>query len=146
MPSRDGTGRRLGGAEQKKAAADRAAAAEEAQTARERAGMLHPPKRQPLSYDDLPPPPLDDSAAMVTWGNKVVAVVMDQAMLDPFITEESRRRTLLDGAAKLGMIRDKAAEQERIRAQLQKMKDAEAHQGMENAKDLPPATPAARPE
>ena len=89
--------------------------------------------RAPLAYSAIEPPDLGDTASMVRYGAQVLAVVMDQTMLDPDITEEQRRRELRDGAAKLGMIRDKAAEQEAIKKSLRMRQGKQETTGLEDA-------------
>lgn len=77
-------------------------------------------KRKPapttVSFADLPDPPLDDTAALITWGAKSLAVVMRKSMQDLslFDAERDQLRFIADCAAKLGMIRDKASEQAKL--------------------------------
>ena len=105
--------------------------------ARRRAKGKPDPGRVPLAYSAIQPPNLEDTASMVRYGAQVLAVVMDQTMLDPEITEEQRRRELRDGAAKLGMIRDKAAEQEAIKRSLKKRKGEKEATGLIDADQFP---------
>jgi len=131
MPSRDAaTGRRIGGAEQNRRKKDRLAQEAQNQAARPAAS---PPGRKPLSYSDIPPPDLDDPASVIAWGARVLAVVCDQVMLDPAITEEQRRRELRDGIAKLGLIRDKFSEQAKIEKILRSVRKGEELIGMSPA-------------
>lgn len=74
---------------------------------------------------------------MVRYAAQVLAVVMDQTMLDPAISEEQRRRELRDTAAKLGMVRDKAGEQEKIDQAREAAERGEKHAGLE---PIPPAS------
>lgn len=109
MPLRDQTGKRLSGAAQRSQRAARNRTESAAQERRQAA-----PPTAALRYEDIPPPNMADPASLITFGARAVAVSMHQAMLDPTITEEQRRREIRDGAAKLGMIRDKAAEQSKL--------------------------------
>lgn len=106
MPSIDPkTGKPIGGA-----------AKARARKAKIAAQRKRTPAPTTVSFDDLPDPPLDDTAALITWGAKCLAVAMRKAQQDvgAFEAERDQWRFVADCAAKLGMIRDKAAEQSKI--------------------------------
>lgn len=123
MPSRDATGKRLSGAAQ---ARKKKAAVEHERTRIKSAGG---------AFASLPPPPIDDTAALITWGAKALAMTLDRAMRDSaiFETERDQLRFVADGCAKLGMIRDKAVEQDKIRKALHKEKKAAETAGLTDA-------------
>jgi hypothetical protein len=64
----------------------------------------------------LEPPP-SSTAELVTWAAAALAQAIYRASQDRkiFLTEADQLRYVADGCAKLGMVRDKAAEQERIK-------------------------------
>lgn len=106
MPSKDPrTGKPVGGAAKVRARKAKVAA----QRARK-------PAKTTVSFDDVGDPPLDDTAALITWGAKCLAVVMRKAQQDAkaFDADRDQWRFLADCAAKLGMIRDKASEQAKL--------------------------------
>lgn len=106
MPSIDKkTGRPISGA-----------AKARARKAKLQAAQKRTPAPTTVSFADLPDPPLDDTAALITWGAKCLAVVMRKAQQDvgAFDAERDQWRFVADCAAKLGMIRDKAAEQSKL--------------------------------
>jgi len=61
--------------------------------------------------------PPESTAELVTWAASALAQVIHRAAQDRsiFLTEADQLRFIADGCAKLGMVRDKAAEQERIK-------------------------------
>lgn len=65
--------------------------------------------------DGLTPPP-ENTAGLVRWGAQILAAVMYRAAQERsiFETERDQLKFLAECAAKLGIIRDKAAEQELI--------------------------------
>lgn len=69
------------------------------------------------AFASLAAPPIGNTAEMVTWGAQALALTLYRAMQDPtiFETERDQLRFVVDACAKLGMIRDKAAEQEAIK-------------------------------
>lgn len=69
------------------------------------------------TFDRLGPAPIDSTAELVTWGAQALALVVDRAMRrrDIFETEFDQLRFVADSCAKLGLVRDKAAEQESIK-------------------------------
>lgn len=133
MPARDPiTGLPLSGAAKRKAAAARAAAAAAPQSP----AAAPPPKvkwpaagagpaapapvaaaapRQSADFDRLEPPPLGDSALAIAWANDVLLLALDQVLRDPELKPIERWRWIKDFTAVLGMCRDKAAEQHRLR-------------------------------
>ena len=129
MPLRDSDGKPLSGA---------------ALQRRRKAKLEHERKRkkaQPsgaLSYADLPAPPIgkkDGTAQLITWGAKALAVTMHRAMVTPdaFEAERDQWRFVADCCAKLGMIRDKAAEQEQIKKGLRGVKKDKDTAGLTDA-------------
>lgn len=106
MPSVDKkTGKPVGGA-----------AKARARKAKLKAAQKRKPAPTTVSFADLPDPPLDDTAALITWGAKSLAVAMRKAQQDvgAFEAERDQWRFVADCAAKLGMIRDKATEQAKL--------------------------------
>lgn len=105
MPSLDPkTGKPISGAEVRRRKMQRL----EADRAREA-----PPDETGLSV--CAPP--ESTAELVTWAASALAQVIHRAAQDRtiFLTEADQLRFIADGCAKLGMVRDKAAEQERIK-------------------------------
>lgn len=80
------------------------------------AQRVRKPAKTSVSFDDVGDPPLDDTAALITWGAKCLAVVMRKAQQDAgaFDADRDQWRFLADCSAKLGMIRDKASEQAKL--------------------------------
>lgn len=106
MPSVDKkTGKPVGGA-----------AKARARKAKLKAAQKRKPTKTSLSFADLPDPPLDDTAALITWGAKSLAVAMRRSMQDPslFDAERDQLKFIAECVAKLGLIRDKATEQEKL--------------------------------
>lgn len=93
-------------------------------------------------FDDLPAPPIkqDGTAELVTWAAKGLALTVYRAIQDPsiFETEKDRLKFLADGFAKIGIVRDKAAEQDRIKRGLKKLKDQEQDVGLTDVTGPPP--------
>ena len=106
MPSRTRDGRQVGGAEKER----RKKARLEAERKRPAA-----PAQPSGGLSGLPAPP-ESTAHLIRWGARILAGVMHRAAQDGtiFETERDQLRFLADCCAKLGMIRDKAAEQELI--------------------------------
>lgn len=105
MPTRDAEGRELSGAEKER---------------RRKAKLENERQRQPQvagtsGIEGLPSPPTN-TASLVRWGAQILAAVMYRAAQDRsiFETERDQLKFLAECAAKLGVIRDKAAEQELI--------------------------------
>lgn len=65
-------------------------------------------------YTKCGPPPLDDTASLIKWGARMVGVSVWLTALDPDVPLLDKVRLVNDGCAKLGMIRDKASEQEKL--------------------------------
>lgn len=107
------------GAEKRKAAAER----KKAQATATRAAA---PTSTGRTFADLPPAPLGDPARGVAWFNELLLVCADMVIRDQVLTFEQKLKYLLDCAAKAGLIRDKAAEQAKIRQIFdEKKKDGE---------------------
>lgn len=102
MPTRKPNGREVGGAEKE----------------RRRKARIENEREREHPVGILPglaaPPP--NTAGLVRWGAQILAAVMYRAAQDRsiFETERDQLKFLADCAAKLGVIRDKAAEQELI--------------------------------
>lgn len=104
MPSRDPkTGKPVGGA----AKARRRKAQAEAERKRKPAAV---------SQVQVSPPP-ESTAELVTWSAGVLAALVYRASQDRtiFLTELDQLRFLADTCAKIGLVRDKAVEQDRLR-------------------------------
>lgn len=123
MPSKSPDGKRLSGAAQRKVKQRRV----EHERTREQTGG---------AFDALPVPPLDATASLITWGARALALTLHRAMSDPtiFETERDQLRFIADGCAKLGMIRDKAAEQESIKRTLAEVKKEKETAGLTDAR------------
>lgn len=130
MPSRDGSGKRLPGSKQR-AIKKRRVAHEQDRPKEAKADASH--------FDRLPPPPIDDTSGLVRWGAQCLAVVMDRAIRDRtiFETERDQLRFVADCCAKLGMIRDKASEQEAIKKALKVRRKETSTAGLEDAQQFP---------
>lgn len=102
------TGKPLSGSAGRKIAASKKAKALQA---------TRPPLPPGGGFSNIPPPPLEDTAQLITWGARVLAATMDKALRDPsaFDCERDQWRFITDSVAKLGMIRDKSIEQDRIK-------------------------------
>jgi len=96
-----------------------------------------PPQEQPAppgsvrDFRDLPPAPIGDPLAAIPWANDVLMVCMDRAMRDPETPLEWKLNYLKDAAAKLGMIRDKAAEQKKIIQIMTRLDQQKVHAALE---------------
>ena len=122
MPSRDPSGKRLPGSKQRAIKKRRAA---------------HETTRPPGgdAFGTLPAPPLDNTASLITWGAQALALALHRAMSDRsiFETERDQLRFIADGCAKLGMIRDKASEQEAIKKAIQARREENKGAGLDDA-------------
>lgn len=127
MPWRDKAGKPLSGAAQAK----KRKQAKEHERTREQGESGH--------FDRLPAPPIDDTAGLVRWGAQCLAVVMDRAIRDRsiFETERDQLRFVADCCAKLGMIRDKASEQEAIKKALKVRRKEQKTAGLDDARQFP---------
>lgn len=67
-------------------------------------------------FEQLEPPPVHDTAQLISWGARLHAIALGHISLHPEIYPNQREwlRALLGGTTQLGIIRDKAAEQEKI--------------------------------
>ncbi len=143
MPLRNQTGKELGGAEKIR----RRNQAREAELKRE--GLRTDPGalgRGGREFSDLQPAPLGDPLAAMVWWNDVLLVCADKVLRDPVMPLEQRVRFLMDGAAKAGMIRDKAAESRAMLLALQSKGERQLVAGLEaNPNRSAPATIARPP-
>lgn len=129
MPSRDSSGKRLPGSKQR-AIKKRRIEHEQTRPGSAAAESSH--------FDSLPRPPIEDTAGLVRWGAQCLAVVMDRAIRDRsiFETERDQLRFVADCCAKLGMIRDKASEQEAIKKALQARRKEAKAAGLDDARQF----------
>jgi hypothetical protein len=108
MPSRDANGRELSGNAKRKRGNDRIK------------GELAAPGRDMDIDLDAPP---EDTSQLVTWAAGALAKVLHAAAREnAFATKGEQLRFLSDGLAKIGMLRDKAAEQDKLRKLAEKHK------------------------
>lgn len=144
MPSKDATGRRLSGAEQEKLKEQRREEKRRATPPGTEGTATAPPG---LDFAQLEPPPLKDPMGAMCWWNDVLLVCADKIMRDGQMPLEQKLRFLMDGCAKAGMIRDKAAESRAILLALRKHDQAKIAHGLEpydRSRANPPPVP--RPE
>lgn len=130
---------------QKSGAAKRSARA--ARAAEERKAQGKAPAASPgaRSFKDLPPAPLGDPGEGVAWFNDVLLVCADQVIRNDDLDLLTKVSLLKDCAAKAGMIRDKAAEQVKIRQILADKKKEEERQANLKPVDTAPPPPVPRP-
>lgn len=127
MPSRDETGKRLGGAALKRKAA------EEAGPAVDFAAL----------FAQLPDPPIGNPIGAMLWCNDALLLCMNAFMRQTSFTqaEITRLRLIMDGCAKAGMIRDKSAESKAMQEALRKKAQKQEAAGLEpNAHRSDPPT------
>ena len=105
MPSRDENGKALSGYAGRKRAQDKRAAYDQAQQA---SGDTVP------TLDGLTVPPPEDTSQLVTWAAKQIGLVMWQALNDKALKGLDRYRLIGQLGAQIGMLRDKATEQEKL--------------------------------
>ena len=105
MPSRDESGKRLSGSAQRKRSTVQRTAYEHAALA---IGDTVP------TLDGLTVPPPEDTSQLVTWAAKQIGLVMWQALNDQALKGLDRYRLIGQLGAQIGMLRDKATEQEKL--------------------------------
>ncbi len=105
MPSRDESGKRLSGSAQRKRTTTQRTAYEHAALA---IGDTVP------SLEGLSTPPPKDTALLVTWAVEHLALVLWQALNDGALRGVDRYRIIGQLSAQIGMLRDKATEQEKL--------------------------------
>jgi len=132
MPARDDNGKPLSGAAKRKRAKAQAAVVQQDEAKRKKTK----PVSGGLRFEDLPAPALQDPAYHVAWWNQVLMVCADQVIRDEIMPLEKKLKFLSDFAAKAGMLRDKAAEQEKIKKILAEQKDQRAAIGLEDVSKL----------
>ena len=103
MPSKDSSGKRISGAQQRKIRAAKLAPYQQA------AGRV--PDDAPIP--DYPKPP-EDVGQLISWAAMMLGKLLSEAYLDKNLLGTDRYRTIGQLTAQLGMIRDKALDQERI--------------------------------
>jgi|JI10StandDraft_1071094.scaffolds.fasta_scaffold60912_6 hypothetical protein len=127
MPTRDETGKRIGGAETKRRAAENAGPALDFSSL----------------FAELPPPPIGNPIGAMLWCNDALLLCMNAFMRQAAITpaELTRLRLIMDGCAKAGMIRDKSAESKAMQEALRKKAQKQEAAGLEpNAHRSDPPT------
>ena len=140
MPSRDANGKRLPGSGQRQRAAERTRP-DRPKTAESRS-TKQPSKRaeqeteQDIGADpfDIDPAPIHDTSKMITWGAQLHALVLEKIARDPSAYPNRREwyRAMLGGTTSLGIIRDKAAEQQKIDEALRRDEVKQKKQGLAN--------------
>lgn len=115
MPTRDSTGKRLSGAAQRK----RQQQIAERERQREGDGTT--------GFEQLEPPDLNETASLITWAAKGLALTAFRALSSPdiFDAESTKLRFVADCFVKIGMVRDKATEQEEYKRLKRKLKGEE---------------------
>lgn len=95
----------------------------------------------------LRPAPLDNTAEMVLWANEVLALSVERAVRrrDIFPCEFDQLRFIADSCAKLGMIRDKASEQEKIKKALRHAEKQSDTEGLEDVRGRAATPQVSRP-
>ena len=106
MPIKDQNGKRLSGSALRKRAAEQRGAYEQARVSGVTSSVI----------DDPP----DDGAELISWSAKNLAKLLADAYRDAGLTGLDRYRIIGQLTAQLGMIRDKAAEQDKIAKLAQK--------------------------
>lgn len=105
------TGKQLSGAK-KRAAAKKRVSAYKAATAAT-------PARAPSAsaFASMPPAPLGNPAEAVAWVNDLMLLALDQVIRDPALDGNNleRWRQIKEFGKALGMVRDKASEQHRLK-------------------------------
>ena len=157
MPSRDTNGKRIPGHAQRLRKAEREAPDP---PARKRVPVKPAAKKKspepasaepgwfegPNPFAAAGPAPIDSTAKLITWGAKLHALGISDIAEHPNSYPNRREwlRALLDKTASLGMIRDKAAEQEKIEAALRREEQEGKRQGLVDVRGRK-APQAARP-
>lgn len=107
------TGKQLSGAKKRAAAKKRVSAYKAA------AATAATPARAPNSVDfaAMPPAPLGNPAEAVAWVNDLMLLALDQVIRDPALDGNNleRWRQIKEFGKALGMVRDKASEQHRLK-------------------------------
>ena len=102
MPSKDSSGKRISGAQQRKI----------------RAAKLAPYQKDAGRVPDTPSPeypkPPEDVGQLIAWAAMMLGKLLADAYNDKNLLGADRYRTIGQLTAQLGMIRDKALDQERI--------------------------------
>lgn len=130
--------RHKSGAQKRKEAAERAA------RHKTQARAAAPPSAG-RTFADLPPAPLGDPGAGVAWFNEVLLVCADLVLRDVEMPLEQKIKYLLDCAAKAGLIRDKAAEQAKIKQIFEDKKKDEERRASLTEVTTPPPPPVPKP-
>lgn len=91
-----------------------------------------PAAAEDTAFADFPEPPLDDTSKLITWGAKVAAKTLDMILRSPSAFPNKREwfRAIMAGTASLGIIRDKATEQEKIDRHLRQADKQASKQGL----------------
>ncbi len=124
MPSKNpATGKALSGGA-KRAAAKARKKSYVASTAAAAAANLPSPGAS--DFATLTAPPVGNSAEAVAWVNDAMLIALGQVLRDPGLDNLSRWRWIKEFGQALGHIRDKSAEQHRIRKLAEQMGTASA--------------------
>lgn len=137
MPSRDSTGKRLSGAQLRQRKAQREApdppASKKRKAKKPTAAEAEPDlDSAPNPFNSLGAPPIDDTAQLVRWSAKLHALAVAHIAQHPGIYPNQREwlRALLGGTTQLGILRDKAAEQQKIEEALRREEQEGKRQGL----------------
>lgn len=126
MPSRDPkTGRPISGAEGRQRRDARAA-----EQARASAMNL---EAAAADFDRLEQAPVGDSARAISWVNDAMLIAFEQVLRDGTLTNIERWQWMERLGKALGMLRDKAAEQDKIKRSLKDDSDQAKTQGTVSA-------------
>lgn len=133
MPSRDADGKRIPGSGQRKRKQEREGPAKPKAPA---SGESSDSESFANPFALLVAPPIDDTASLIRWGSKLHGLALHHIALNPQIYPNQREwlRALLGGTTQLGVIRDKAAEQEKIDRALREEDKKGKKQGLDDVR------------
>lgn len=140
MPSRDADGKRIPGNKQRQRQKEREAPDRKPAKPRAPAPKTAPTDQvdEPFEnpFDQLVAPPIDDTALLIRWASKVHGLALHHIAKNPGIYPNQREwlRALLGGTTQLGVIRDKAAEQEKIDRALRDEEKKGKKQGLDDVR------------
>ena len=124
MPQRDPkTGKELSGSAKRKIVSDRQKRAREKGIDPSAVG----------DFSRLPSAPIGDSARSIAWVNDAMLIAFDQVIRDATLTNIERWQWMERLGKALGMLRDKAAEQDKIKKSLKDDSDQAKTQGTVSA-------------
>lgn len=111
MPRRDENGKQFPGSTNRKIAKKELDVISAADKARKKSGYKDEVNRL---LKNAGPAPLENTAKAITWANKVMMLLIEAHVNDEDMPLERKTKAISDLVAKVGMIRDKAKEQEDI--------------------------------